>query len=528
MVVETSRCPHAVIATKDNVSRLRYFGRSLLAGYGTLGATVLYTLLSVPLALHYLPREEYGLWGLIIQIVVLMQLAEAGMTGACARILIDYKDDRESLAGMVKTVTVVLLIQGIGILLASLVMAPMLGRLLDVPPHLQPVFIVMLRLYALAFAVGYSSRIFQLLLFAFQRNDLVNHGLTISFGIQLVVLWIVFRAGGGLWAFMIAQAVSVLFQALFCHGACLRLRVFRYHDWKAPFRGDRFWEIFHYAKDRALVIMGMQVLLAAPALLIGRFLGLEAVATWTVGTRLFVLCRDALYRIHDTAYPALAEMLVRGEEERFGTRFRDLTVLTLTLGGGAAALLMGVNTSFVSWWTTAQIQWSWRLDVGLGLWLLVLLSVRSHWVAISITKEIRMMRYLYFAEALVVIAAGSAALLWWQDMVWLLTTLLTAALLLSFPYTAYRASRIVRRSFLEVAVGWFRAAFVVLIPAVAAGSMVRGWAHSLPLVVEIGVVSVVIALTALLLVGCQPSVRALIREMAARRLRNQTHRRVDR
>ena len=50
------------------MSRLRKFTRSLLAGYLMLGANIFYTLASVPLALHYLGKAEFGLWALVSQI----------------------------------------------------------------------------------------------------------------------------------------------------------------------------------------------------------------------------------------------------------------------------------------------------------------------------------------------------------------------------------------------------------------------------------------------------------------------------
>ena len=50
------------------MSRLKKFTHSLLSGYVALGVNVFYTLASVPLALHYLGKAEFGLWALVSQI----------------------------------------------------------------------------------------------------------------------------------------------------------------------------------------------------------------------------------------------------------------------------------------------------------------------------------------------------------------------------------------------------------------------------------------------------------------------------
>ena len=47
------------------MSRFKRFTHSLLSGYVLLGANILYTFASVPLALHYLSEKEIGLWGAV-------------------------------------------------------------------------------------------------------------------------------------------------------------------------------------------------------------------------------------------------------------------------------------------------------------------------------------------------------------------------------------------------------------------------------------------------------------------------------
>ena len=49
-------------------SRMRRFVQSLLSSYLALGAAAVYTMISVPLALHFLSRQEFGLWALLAQI----------------------------------------------------------------------------------------------------------------------------------------------------------------------------------------------------------------------------------------------------------------------------------------------------------------------------------------------------------------------------------------------------------------------------------------------------------------------------
>src|SRR5574337_1296470 len=97
------------------MSRFKRFAHSLVSGYALLAANILYTLVSVPLALHYLSTEEFGLWMLVTQVCNFNQIViDLGMSGAVARILIDHKDDADSTAygAVIQTGFLVLLVQG--------------------------------------------------------------------------------------------------------------------------------------------------------------------------------------------------------------------------------------------------------------------------------------------------------------------------------------------------------------------------------------------------------------------------------
>src|SRR6267378_8602412 len=78
------------------MSRLKHYTRSLMSSYLLLGWNVAYSLLSVPLALKYLSRPQFGLWAVALQIGSYIALVDLGMSSSIARILIDHKDDRQN------------------------------------------------------------------------------------------------------------------------------------------------------------------------------------------------------------------------------------------------------------------------------------------------------------------------------------------------------------------------------------------------------------------------------------------------
>src|SRR5258705_4482312 len=97
------------------MSRLKRYTWSLVSGYAALAGNAVYSLASIPIAMHYLSNEEFGLWIAAAQISAYLLLVDLGMSGSIARILIDHKDDLNGGAygAVIKTGTLVLLLQGL-------------------------------------------------------------------------------------------------------------------------------------------------------------------------------------------------------------------------------------------------------------------------------------------------------------------------------------------------------------------------------------------------------------------------------
>ena len=59
-------------------TRSNRFAAGLLTGYGSILTNIGFTIVSIPLALYYLGKEEFGLWSLALQVNGYMQLIDLG------------------------------------------------------------------------------------------------------------------------------------------------------------------------------------------------------------------------------------------------------------------------------------------------------------------------------------------------------------------------------------------------------------------------------------------------------------------
>lgn len=391
------------------MSRFKRFAHSLVSGYVLLVANILYTLVSVPLALHYLSKEEFGLWALVTQVCNFNQIVvDLGMSGAISRILIDHKDDRDSTAygTVIQTGFLVLFVQGGLIAAVGGLISYWLPQWMDVPMVHWHEFRLLVIWQCMLLAVSFALRIFTFILHAHQRFDIGNYSQLACFVFGFVAQWLSFEAGLGLYSLLVAGAVSTLVIGLSGWWQAGRLHLFPARGrWGKP-EWKTFKEVFFYGTDVFLVSIGLQLITASQAPVITRTLGLEAVAIWSVATKLFMLSQQLVYRLLDFSLAAFSEMIVRGEKARLQTRFRDLIILT-----GSASAALGVtmalcNRAFLSLWTHNRISWPIENDILMACSLMVYSSTRCHIGLACITKKVGALKYVYFAEGLGFVGLG--------------------------------------------------------------------------------------------------------------------------
>ena len=129
------------------MSRLKNFSRNLAASYVQMGVNVLYSLASVPLILHWLPKVEFGIWALLTQFVWYMYLLDLGINQAISRLLIDHKDQRVNgeYGALVKTSALVSAAQGIIVLLVVFLGSSLLAGIMEIPLEYRGTFVSLMR-----------------------------------------------------------------------------------------------------------------------------------------------------------------------------------------------------------------------------------------------------------------------------------------------------------------------------------------------------------------------------------------------
>jgi O-antigen/teichoic acid export membrane protein len=217
-------------------------------------------------------------------------------------------------------------------------------------------------------------------------------------------------------------------------------------------------------------MIGLQLITASQAPVICRSLGVEAVAVWSVATKLFVLSQQMVYRLLDFSTAAFSEMMVRGEKERLRNRFRDLVTLSGSLSVAVGIAMALCNQSFLEIWTGKRIVWAVHNNWLMACSLAVYAYTRCHIALACMTKKIGKMKFVYFAEGLAFVGLGLALASHWGLSGIIISGIVTN-ILFSGSYGLWRSRNFFGVSRREMVFGWLRPAVAVFV-LLLAGSLV--------------------------------------------------------
>jgi hypothetical protein len=425
------------------MSRSTSFARGLGAGYLATAINIAYTAASVPLALHYLGKDQFGLWSLSQQIVGYLILLDLGVTSAVSRFIADHKDDVNGgdYGRLLLTGAIVFAIQGALIVIVGLVFSIFAPALFSVPTPLASDFTKVLMIISSLAGISIFSRSLSAPLWTFNRIDFsyLMGSFTLISG--FAALWLGFHFGWGIYSFAISGLPAALLCPAMTFYFCRRNGFYpsAKSGWQAPALPD-ILRVFAFGKDAALMTLGSQMVNATQIMIISRFVGLDAAAIFSIGTKLYSLGQQLVARVVGTAAPALTELFVRGENARFNTRFYDVVSISIFLATMISSFLVIGNSAVVSIWTSGMISWNPLADVLLGA-LLVGTSVSRCLNELFVFKgNLKTVRHIYFVEGLFSITLSIPAVIRF-GLIGLLATTLFVHLAVALSFSLKAAAR---------------------------------------------------------------------------------------
>jgi len=359
-------------------NRTGRFLRMLATSNVGLVATVVYSMGMVPIILYFTSVADLGLWTLLVQFTGYLGLVDLGVSSACTRRFVGpiARKEIDALSASFKTAFIISAMQGAFCCLLAFLVFPM-SSLLAIPQEKADLFCSVLFIQTLLVGAFFVLRPFSSILQAAQRYEL-NHAVSaITTVLSLAIIWFGLKSGTGLWTLplvWLVQQSSSVFATLFM---LKRLKLFPagWKDHRASWYSvTAFWgESLDFFSWSGFSILGSSL----QSVFLSRFLGLEAVAIWSVGTKLASFAYMLFSNFFNTAFMGLSELFEKGAPQNCLRSFLDLFIPSLsclTIFAGCAVLF---NDLFILLWTHGQIAFAPSCTWAIFSWLIFAGTLRA-------------------------------------------------------------------------------------------------------------------------------------------------------
>jgi O-antigen/teichoic acid export membrane protein len=361
--------------TAEGRSKERYRRAALtaLAAGLTKGVTILTMLVSVPLTLHYLGMERYGLWMTISSLGLMMGFADMGLGLGLMNVMSEAygKEDRQAATSSVSSAFFML--SFIGTLLVALfsLAYPYIpwARLFNVKTvqasqEAGPAMAVFFLCFAANLPLGVTYRVHQGYQEGFINSMWESLGKVLGL---MALLLVIYLKAGLLWLVMAMSAAPLV--ATLGNGAVL----FGHNrPWLRP-----SWGSFSREASRKIIRLGFYffvlqfvtaVMYQSHYFILAQILGSAAVPQYAVPARLFMVLPMLTGFVLGPLWPAYGEALVRRETAWVKKTF-------YRSASWAPLIILPITVVFVLWsprlikfWVGPEIEAGWTLLIGLGLW----------------------------------------------------------------------------------------------------------------------------------------------------------------
>lgn len=473
-------------------TRSKRFLAGVLTGYGSIAANVIFTLVSIPLALHFLDKERFGLWALALQINGYLALIDMGMGVAVSRFIADHKDDVNGgeYGSLLLTGGLVFVIQGILIVLAGLLFSIFAPQLFAVPAEYAQAFRYLLIVLSTSTGASVALRAVCSPLWSFQRIDIINGCASGGLLVTLLCLWIALQNGGGVMSFAYAQLPAIFGTILIQMLVCLKNGYYPKRGHWGRFSAESFRQMFHFGKDNVIITVGTQLINASQIMILSRWISLEAATTFSVATKFYTMAMQLVGNPISSSSAGLTEIFVRGDKKLFTQRYWDLITIATAISTIAAVGLAIGNSCVVLLWTKKSIEWSWHHDVILAA-LIVLRNASGCFMGLfGIMRNWKPVRLICLTEGLVFVPLA-IFLAGYLEIFGILIASLVAHLAVTTAMSAKAASSVIG--------SWRqqRSAYLISISLVIASAIIAWLGQKLetPPLIMLGVTAVAVLIT---------------------------------
>lgn len=318
-------------------------------------------LLVMPYAIRVLGKEVYGIWALAGVVTSYAQLSDFGIAESVIKYAAEYRARRDGAAinRLINTVIVthLLLALVVGWLL-WLLLPFVASNILRIPLSLQEEAVLIFRLSVVVFFVNMVTGVFASLIIATQQMGYVTTVNIISACMGALGAIVFLSQGFGLRGLIMTNAGVALIAAIlnvwFAYRLTpgLRINPVRWAD-KGMFK-----HILGYSWKTQTSNLAQLLIFQFDRILLSRYLGLEAVTYYEVGSNAAMYVRTFVMALFSPILPAASELQANEERQLLVGLYQRAFKFAVLIAVPLLFLVAGLAYPFVSLWMGAGFELS--------------------------------------------------------------------------------------------------------------------------------------------------------------------------
>jgi O-antigen/teichoic acid export membrane protein len=333
------------------MTRTRRAILGVITNYASAAVMAVAGFVLVPIVLHYLGREDYGLWATIGQMLGYLALLDLGMANAIVRHTARMREhgDIEAVNRMVSTALALYCVLGLVFLVAGLALSLLLPHWSAIPLERTRIATIIFVIMVVYGALSFPLRVASSTLNGYQQMAATNLTNFMANLLSPVLAVVMLATGFGLIALPLGSVIAGLLAALSAFVILRRtvpdLRV----GWRFVSRLEAR-EIFGWSWQLFLNNIAVAIIYQTDNLVVASGVGLAAVTVYTLTSRLPMYAMPLIFTLGDSCHPGAFELYEQGKLDRLREVYLRVLKLTAAAGFTTAVIAIAFNESFMRLW----------------------------------------------------------------------------------------------------------------------------------------------------------------------------------
>jgi O-antigen/teichoic acid export membrane protein len=313
---------------------------------------MLSSLLIVRYASHDLRTDEFGLWSFVYGSVGYLLMLDLGLSYAIGRLFADhiYKNDHVALSGYVKMCALIFLVQSIIILTLGIILKAPIIHTFQIHDELKKEAGYLWIGCILIQGCTLPLRVFPAILYAQNRAYVANIITSISIIVNLLIFIICLKNGFRTISYVYANAVSSLLLNLgFIMATTCGFHKIRFCN--APMPIKELPSIYKFSMSVFASSFSSQASTAAQVIIITKILGLDAVAIYSVTSRVSGIIAQLALKPIDALRPRWVGLYCENKIDTLRIEFLNFIKISILILGCVIITSISFTPLFVNFWT---------------------------------------------------------------------------------------------------------------------------------------------------------------------------------